>query len=43
MSMLIEYGLSRRFVAIALSLLAVIYIIRLTPHERIVRVSSPFS
>ncbi|CAK7266376.1 hypothetical protein SEPCBS57363_002056 [Sporothrix epigloea] len=35
MSMLIEYGLSRRFVAIALSLLAVIYIIRLTPHERI--------
>ncbi|CAK7214478.1 hypothetical protein SBRCBS47491_002156 [Sporothrix bragantina] len=35
MSMLIDYGVSRRFVAIALSLLAIIYIVRLTPHERI--------
>ncbi|CAK7203130.1 hypothetical protein SEUCBS139899_005859 [Sporothrix eucalyptigena] len=35
MSMLIEYGLSRRFVAIALSLLAIIYIVRLTPHEMV--------
>lgn len=35
MSLLIEYGLSRRFVVIALSLLAVIYIVRLTPRDMV--------
>lgn len=33
MSLLVEYGLSRRIIAIALALLAVIYIVRLTPHD----------
>ncbi|KIH89872.1 hypothetical protein SPBR_00842 [Sporothrix brasiliensis 5110] len=35
MSILIDYGVSRRFVGIALALLAVIYIVRLTPQDMV--------
>lgn len=35
MSMLMDYGISRRFVGIALALLAIIYIVRLTPREMV--------
>lgn len=43
MSILMDYGISRRFVGIALGLLAIIYIIRLTPHEMVTDVSTPYS
>lgn len=38
MSILIDYGVSRRFVGFALALLAIIYIVRLTPHEMVTSV-----